>query len=120
MVTTVSMGGMMERMRECILFVAGALVAGCAIEEPKTSSVDQLGTSMQGTSMQGTSMQGTSMQGTSMQGTSMQGTSMQGFQLGGVTISGSQLQNVRVEKGELVGQRGANTLRGTALVGAHL
>jgi hypothetical protein len=60
------------------------------------------------------------MQGMNMQGMNMQGMNMQGFELGGVTLAGSQLSNVRVEKGELVANRGATTLRGTALVGAHL
>jgi hypothetical protein len=45
---------------------------------------------------------------------------MQGFALDGVKLQGSQLSNVRVEKGELVANRGATTLRGTALADVHL
>jgi hypothetical protein len=56
---------------------------------------------------------------TEQAGMNMQGMNMQGFRLDSVTLAGSSLSNVRVERGEVVGQRGANTLRGTSLVGAH-
>ena len=75
----------------------------------------------------GMNMQGMNMPGMNMQGMNMQGMNMQGFRLGGVTLSGDTLENVRVEKGELVAERRKKatsnhtfTLRGTALVGAHL
>ena len=54
-----------------------------------------------------------------MQGVNMQGVNMQGFALDGMTLNG-ELRNARVEKGELVAERGATTLRGTALAGTHL
>ena len=57
--------------------------------------------------------------GINMQGINMQGMAMHGFLVDGVTLDGP-LQNVRVERGEVVAERGATTLRGTALVGAHL
>jgi hypothetical protein len=105
----------MLRMTQRALLVLGLGMAACTIEEPATSTVDQYGMNMQGMNMQGMNMQGMN-----MQGMNMQGMNMQGFELGGVTLAGSQLTNVRVEKGELVANRGATTLRGTALVGAHL
>ena len=77
-------------------------MAACTID-PTVSSTEQAGTNMQGTNMQGTNMQGMS---------------MVGFQFSGASLNGPI--DLRVERGELVGQRGANTLRGTALVGAHL
>ena len=66
-----------------------------------------------------TEQAGTEMQGTEMQGTEMQGMEMQGIRLGGATLSGDALQHVRVERGEVVAERGPVTLRGTALIGAH-
>jgi hypothetical protein len=71
------------------------------------------------TEQAGTEMQGTEMQGTEMQGTEMQGMAMQGMRFGDATLSGDALQHVRVERGEVVAERGSTTLRGTALVGAH-
>jgi hypothetical protein len=101
-----------------VVLLAGLCATGCTIdapEEPQTSSVDQFGMNMQGMNMQGMNMQGMN-----MQGMNMQGMNMQGFELDGVTVAGSHLTNVHVEKGELVASRGATTLRGTQLVGAHL
>jgi hypothetical protein len=60
------------------------------------------------------------MQGMTMQGTLLQGMTMQGMSLDGATLSGDALGNVRVERGELVAERGSITLRGTALVGVQL
>ncbi len=108
----------MKWMNARALLVASLGIAGCTIDEPSeptTSSVDQYGMNMQGMNMQGMNMQGMN-----MQGMNMQGMNMQGFQLGGVTLQGSQLSNVHIEKGEIVANRGATTLRGTDLVGAHL
>ena len=99
-------------MRNALWLALGLAAGGCQLDDradAKTSTVRQYGMSMQGMSMQGMSMQGMS----------MQGMSMQGFSLDGVTLNGN-LSNVHVEKGELVAQRGSQTLRGTALVGAHL
>ena len=99
------MMAMMAKAARLLLF--GGLAA-CAFE-PDTSTLEQ----------DGMTMQGMTMQGMTMQGMTMQGMTMQGFELSGVTLQGP-LSNVHVDKGELVGQRGANVLRGTALVGAHL
>jgi hypothetical protein len=94
-----------------------ALCAGCVVEgveEPATSAVDQAGMNMQGMNMQGMNMQGMN-----MQGMNMQGMNMQGFLFDDVTLSPHELDNVRVVKGELFADRGGQTLRGTALVGAR-
>src|SRR4051812_47322688 len=85
-------------------------MALCACEVVETSSIEQPGINMQGINMQGINMQGINMQGMTMQGMS----------LGGATLSGDTLHSVRVERGELVAERGSVTLRGAALVGAHL
>jgi ADYC domain len=67
----------------------------------------------------GIQMQGIQMQGIQMQGIQMQGIQMQGIRLDGMTLAGAGLGGVRVERGELVAQRGTTTLRGTALTGAQ-
>ena len=58
--------------------------------------------------------------GETMQGETMQGMTMQGMRLGSATLGGIALAHVRVERGEVVAERGPETLRGTALVGARL
>jgi hypothetical protein len=91
---------------------AALSVAFCAcdvVEDEETAATEQAGMTMQGTTLQGVTMQGMT----------MQGMTMQGYRLGGATLSGVGLMNVRVEKGELVGERDQVTLRGDALVGAH-
>jgi hypothetical protein len=45
---------------------------------------------------------------------------MHGFLVDGATQNGAALHNVHVERGEVVADSGGTTLRGTALVGAHL
>ena len=88
-----------------------ACFGACTIDEPETSTVDQYGMNMQGMNMQGMNMQGMN-----MQGMNMQGMNMQGFLLDGATLSAttSRSSNVRVERGEVVADRGGQTLRGTA------
>ena len=96
----------------CAAVLTG-LVA-CAIDdEPEVSTTEQAGINMQGINMQGINMQGIN-----MQGINMQGMFMVGFQFSGATLNGPI--DLRVERGELIGQRGAVTLRGTALTGARL
>jgi hypothetical protein len=95
-------------MRACLL--VAACLGACVVQEPELSSVQQ----------HGMNMQGMNMQGMNMQGMNMQGMNMQGFKLDGATIQGNaQLQNVRVVKGEVIGELGNQTLRGTSLVGAR-
>jgi hypothetical protein len=102
-------GAMMRYLWRAFL-AAAATAAGCAVDETDTVAIVQPGMSMQGMSMQGMSMQGMSMQGMSMQGMSMQG----------MTLGGLSLSNVRVEKGELIADKGFLTLRGLALSGTRL
>src|SRR5262245_4733441 len=103
----------MTRSRLCAVLLVGGSAA-CVIEEP----LDLSTTEQYGINMQGINMQGINMQGINMQGINMQGINMQGFALGGATLQGPV--NLRVERGELVAQRGSQTMRGTALAGLRL
>jgi hypothetical protein len=85
-------------------------VALCACEVVQTSTTEQASTNLQGVNMQGVNMQGVA----------LQGMTMLGFHRDGATLFGAPLDNVRVERGEVVATRGSFTLRGAALVGAHL
>jgi hypothetical protein len=89
--------------------ILGLALSACGAVDTPTSIAEQ----------DGMTMQGMTMQGMTMQGMTMQGMTMQGMELGNATLSGNALQNVRVDKGEVVAERGTTTLRGTALVGAH-
>jgi hypothetical protein len=95
-------------MRRIYVYFAAIGLTACGVVE--TSTTEQAGETMQGETMQGETMQGET----------MQGMTMRGIRLHGGTLSGVGLTNVRVERGELVAQRGGVTLRGTALAGAHL
>ncbi|MGE0867422.1 MAG: ADYC domain-containing protein [Kofleriaceae bacterium] len=89
-------------------------LAACQVDDLEMSSVEQAGMNMQGMNMQGMNMQGMNMQGMNMQGMNMQGMNMQGATMGGVNLA-----NVRIVKGEVIAERNGQTLRGTALIGAH-
>jgi len=65
-------------------------------------------------------LQGTELQGVVLQGTQLQGMTLQGFRFAGATLGGAALANLRLEKGELVAEQNQVTLRGAALVDAHL
>jgi hypothetical protein len=84
-------------------------MALCACEVVQTSVTEQAGMNMQGMNMQGMNMQGVN----------LQGMAMLGYRRNGATLAGAALDNVRVERGEVVAERGSTTLRGAALVGAH-
>ena len=99
----------------CITGIAALCASACASEVVGTSSDVQ-----DSLEVQGTQLQGTQLQGTQLQGTQLQGMSLQGFQFAGATLGGVALANVRVEAGELVAEQDRATLRGAALVGAHL
>jgi hypothetical protein len=64
-------------------------------------------------------LQGVNLQGVNLQGVNLQGMSLQGIRQGGATLAGDPLDNVRIERGEVVAEQGGVTLRSTALVGAH-
>jgi hypothetical protein len=97
---------MMLSMRAIKWCVALAITTSCAADENLTTSETQ--------------QFGVNMQGVNMQGVNMQGVNMQGFELGNATLTGNSLANLHVEKGELVANRGATTLRGTQLNNVHL
>jgi hypothetical protein len=87
-----------------------ALAACDVVEVEETSSVaDPLWT-----------MQGRELQGINIQGASLAGMVIQGFRFDSGTLAGAPLSNLRVERGELVAESGATTLRGTSLTGAHV
>jgi hypothetical protein len=91
-----------------ICWVMLVMVLG-ACDAVETSATEQAGTEQQGTEQQGIELQGTE----------QQGMAMLGMRFGDATLSGDPLQHVRVERGEVVAERGTTTLRGAALVGAH-
>lgn len=64
--------------------------------------------------------QGTELQGVLLQGTQLQGMFLYGFRFAGATLDGAPLVNLRLDQGELVAEQNQVTLRGTALVNAHL
>ena len=92
-----------------VLSVALGL-ALCACDAVETSTAEQPGVNLQGVNLQGVNLQGVN----------LQGVNLQGVRLDGATLSGDGLDHLRVERGELVAERGGVTLRGAALVGAHL
>ncbi len=96
------------RFNVCCVTLAMTLCA-CAVIETSESEVAQAGTQQQGQELQGQELQGQE----------LQGMKLQGVRVGGATLNGSPLTNVHVERGEVVGQRGATILRGTALKDAQ-
>jgi hypothetical protein len=86
----------------------GIALCACTAETPTAMTIQP-----------GINMQGINMQGINMQGINMQGMAMHGFLVDGATLGGAPLQNVHVERGEVVAQIGNSSRRGTDLVGAH-
>jgi ADYC domain-containing protein len=64
--------------------------------------------------------QSNTLQGIVLHGTQTQGMTMQGFRFAGATLGGAALGNFQLENGELMGEQNGVTVRGTALVNAHL
>jgi hypothetical protein len=89
---------------------AGISMALCACEVVETSTTEQAGMNLQGTSLLGINLQGTS----------LPGMTLRGFRREGMTLGDYALDHVRVERGEVIAERGPVTLRGPALTGAHL
>jgi hypothetical protein len=96
-------------------WIAALGVSACASDVVAISSTEQAATELQPVQQQGTELQGMH-----LQGMHLQGMTMQGFQFAGASLRGTPLVNLRVENGELVAEQDQVTLRGTALVGAHL
>jgi hypothetical protein len=82
----------------------------CDVVESSTAEQEQPGMNLQGMNLQGMNLQGMN----------LQGMNLQGFQFGGATLGPASLKKLRVDRGELVAERGHVTLRGTALAGAQL
>jgi hypothetical protein len=89
--------------------VIGLSITVGACDVVETSTAEQAGENLQGENLQGENLQGEN----------LQGMSMQGIRLTGATLSGVALTRVQIDRGELVAQRGSDTLRGTQLVGAR-
>src|SRR5262245_41887013 len=92
----------------------GMMLCACGVDPPPAPVTT--GT----TEQPGMGLQGMSLQGMSLQGMSLQGMNMQGILVAGATLDDRPLDNVRVERGELVAEQDGATLRGTALTGAQL
>jgi hypothetical protein len=90
----------------------GLALCACGAVEPST---DEASTVEQPVMRK----QGMTLQGMTLQGMTLQGMTMQGFRITGATLSGAPLTQVRVERGEVIAQRGSTTLRGNALFDAH-
>jgi hypothetical protein len=101
--------------RVCMIGIAALSASACASDAVVLSSSEQASTQL--APMQ---EQGMQLQGMQLQGMQLQGMTMQGFQVAGASLGGAPLVNLRVENGELVAEQGWVTLRGAALVGAHL
>jgi hypothetical protein len=102
----------------CIGAALGIALCACDAVETPTDPSSEPGVST--TAQNSVVTQGEQLQGVMLQGVPLQGTKMLGYRFSGATQNGAPLQHVRVERGELVAERGSTTLRGTALAGAHL
>jgi hypothetical protein len=101
-------------------YVASLCVAVLACEGIEIAEEDDDPVETSAAEQEGMNLQGMNLQGMNLQGMNLQGMNLQGFQLGNATLSGVALQNLRVERGELVAERNGSTLRGPALTGALL
>lgn len=100
----------MTRLHICYATLGMTLWA-CGVEPAptSTSTAEQAGIGLQGIGLQGIGLQGIG----------LQGMTLQGILVAGATLGGHPLDNVRVERGEVVAEQGGTTLRGTSLVGAQ-
>jgi len=101
--------------RVWIAWIAALGAPACAPDVVATASSEQASTLLAPLQQQGRELQG--MQ---LQGRELQGRTMQGFQFTGASLGGAPLRNLRVGAGELVAEQDQGTLRGGALIGAHL
>ncbi len=96
--------------KACVASLGVAVFACEVVDTVETSTAEQ----------EGMNLQGMNLQGMNLQGMNLQGMNLQGFELGGATLWGVALQDLRVERGELIAERNGVTLRGAALTGARL
>ncbi len=97
--------------RYIVIRIAALCLAACSAELEREREVDEQPI------MQ---VQEAALQGVVLQGTQVQGMTMKGFRFAGATLNGAALSNLRLDKGELVAEQNQVTLRGAALVNAHL
>jgi hypothetical protein len=96
--------------RFCVLFLTVLCASYCTWETVETSSVEQaFGSSQQGTKLQAIVLQG-----------SVENHTMYGFRFAGATLNGAPLNNLRLEKGELIAEQNSTTLRDDDLEDAHV
>jgi hypothetical protein len=95
--------------RYIVLGIAVLGTPACSVESPRRVDDQPL--------MQ---MQNGGLQGVVLQGNLVRDMTMRGFRFAGATRNGAPLSSLRLENGELVGVQNSVTLRGTALVDAHL
>lgn len=103
---------MISFMNRYIVLVLGIAALGtpaCSVEAPRRVDDQPL--------MQ---MQNGGLQGVVLQGNLVRDMTMRGFRFAGATRNGAPLSSLQLENGELVGVQNSITLRGTALVDAHL
>ena len=65
-------------------------------------------------------LNGSNLNGSNLNGSNLNGMSLLGFLVEGATKESVALTNVRVDKGELIAEQNAVTLRGSAMAGAQL
>jgi hypothetical protein len=96
--------------RFCVLFLTVLCASYCTWETVETSSVEQhFGSNQQGTKLQAIELMG-----------SVANQTMYGFRFAGATRNGAPLDNLRLEKGELIAEQNGVTLRDDDLDEAHL
>jgi hypothetical protein len=95
--------------RYTVIRIAALCLAACAAD--LAHDIDEQPVAMQ---------QDAALHGTLLLGTQLQGMTMKGFRFASATRNGTALVNLRIDKGELVAEQNQVTLRGTALVNAHL
>jgi hypothetical protein len=102
----------MTRFKICSVTL-GMMLCACGVEPSSTS------TSTSTTEQQAIGLQGIGLQGIGLQGIGLQGMTLQGVLVAGATLADASLDHVRVERGEVVAERGGTTLRGNGLRGAQ-
>lgn len=80
------------------------------MSEEDTSSVAQAGSQLNGSQLNGSQLNGSQ----------LNGMTLLGFLFDGATQDSVGLTNLRVDKGELIAEQGATTLRGSAFIGTRI
>ena len=97
--------------RFCVLFLTVLCASYCTWETVETSTIEQ--------HWEGSDQQGTKLQAIDLFG-SVAGQTVYGFEFGSASLNGAPLNNLRLEKGELIAEQNQVTLRGSGLDEAHV